>query len=47
VGVVGRTGAGKSSLFNALFRILELESGRIVVDSIDIAKVFVGNNALF
>jgi len=36
VGVVGRTGAGKSSLALAMFRALEAEEGKIVVDEMDI-----------
>ena len=39
VGILGRTGAGKSSLFSALFRLAELESGAIYVDNIDIANI--------
>ena len=39
VGVVGRTGAGKSTLFMALTRIVELEQGSIEIDDQDISKV--------
>ena len=39
VGVVGRIGAGKSSLVLCLMRIIELESGRIVIDGVDIKQL--------
>jgi ABC-type multidrug transport system fused ATPase/permease subunit len=35
VGVVGRTGSGKSTLLLALYRMFNLESGRITVDGVD------------
>lgn len=39
VGVVGRTGAGKSSLTLALFRFLEAREGTIHIDGIDVSKI--------
>ncbi|XP_077172136.1 multidrug resistance-associated protein 1-like isoform X2 [Paroedura picta] len=39
VGVVGRTGAGKSSLALGLFRITEATEGGVFIDGIDIAKI--------
>ena len=46
VGVVGRTGSGKSSLMNVLFRITELEEdgGVVKIDGVDISQI--GTDAL-
>uniref|UniRef100_A0A7S3LJ39 ATP-dependent transporter ycf16 n=1 Tax=Aplanochytrium stocchinoi TaxID=215587 RepID=A0A7S3LJ39_9STRA len=39
IGVVGRTGAGKSSLTLLLFRVYEASTGRVLIDGQDISKV--------
>ncbi|KAJ2088972.1 hypothetical protein IW138_003813 [Coemansia sp. RSA 986] len=39
IGVVGRTGAGKSTMSLALLRFIEASKGRIVLDGVDISKI--------
>nr|CAD6410285.1 ABC transporter ATP-binding protein [Rhizobium sp. Q54] len=39
VGLVGRSGAGKTTLMNLLLRFYDLEAGRITIDGQDIAQV--------
>ncbi|TKY48012.1 ABC transporter C family member 13 [Spatholobus suberectus] len=42
VGIIGRTGAGKSSVLNALFRLTPICTGSITIDGVDIKNVPVG-----
>ncbi len=39
IGIVGRTGCGKSTLMSTLFRIVEPTGGRVVIDGHDLAQV--------
>jgi len=42
VGIVGRTGSGKSTVMGALFRLFILEEGRVLLGGVDLADVGVG-----
>ena len=39
IGFIGRTGSGKSTLFQSLFRFVEIESGKVFVDGVDFQTV--------
>lgn len=39
IGVIGRTGAGKSSLLAALYKIYDITSGVILIDGVSLSKI--------
>ncbi|WP_141734585.1 ABC transporter transmembrane domain-containing protein [Oligoflexus tunisiensis] len=39
VGIIGRTGAGKSTLFQILFRFMEVTEGRVLIDGVDTRSI--------
>lgn len=39
IGVIGRTGAGKSSLLAALYKMYDISSGAILIDGVDLSRI--------
>lgn len=39
IGIVGRTGAGKSSILQILFRLTDCEQGKLMIDGVDCKTV--------
>lgn len=39
IGIVGRTGAGKTSMANSLMRFIDISGGRILIDGVDISTI--------
>lgn len=39
VGLIGRTGSGKSTVFQAMYRFIELMDGQILIDGVDIKSI--------
>ena len=39
IGICGRTGAGKSTILTALFRLAEINKGQIIIDGIDVSQI--------
>lgn len=39
IGVIGRTGAGKSSLLAALYKMCDISSGDILIDAVNLSRI--------